>query len=407
MWFLFYSLENFHYVFGGSKMSAEKIRDNIYWVGVKDAELRVFDIIMETKKGTTYNAYLIEDDKIAVVDSVKNGFYEEFKGNIKAVIGDKAIDYIVVQHTELDHSGSVIRLMEDYPEAKVVGSRAAINYLKNIVNRPFEAIEAKEDLSLGNTTLKFISAPNLHWPDTIFTYVEEKALLFTCDFTGCHYCPEGNITDSFSDDYFEEMKYYFEVIMGPFKKFVKQGLAKIDGLKIDIIAPSHGPLHVSDASKYLKLYDEWSTVAPVEKNVQVFYISAYGNTEAIAKYVTEKIGEKGVKVEVHEITSMSLEKAAELIDNSSAFLVGSPTINQDAVKPSWDLLSLVNPIVNRAKPAAAFGSFGWSGEGVPMLTERLKSLKLKTIDGLKVNFVPSEEDFKNADQFVESFMSLV
>ncbi|WP_160673032.1 FprA family A-type flavoprotein [Clostridium sp. C8-1-8] len=388
-------------------MSAEKIRDNIYWVGVKDAELRVFDIIMETKKGTTYNAYLIEDDKIAVVDSVKNGFYEEFKSNIKAVIGDKAIDYIVVQHTELDHSGSVIRLMEDYPEAKVVGSRAAINYLKNIVNRPFDAIEAKEDLSLGKTTLKFISAPNLHWPDTIFTYVEEKALLFTCDFTGCHYCPEGNITDSFSDDYFEEMKYYFEVIMGPFKKFVKQGLAKIDGLKIDIIAPSHGPLHVSDASKYLKLYDEWSTVAPIEKNVQVFYISAYGNTEAIAKYVTEKIGEKGVKVEVHEITSMSLEKAAELIDNSSAFLIGSPTINQDAVKPSWDLLSLVNPIVNRAKPAAAFGSFGWSGEGVPMLTERLKSLKLKTIDGLKVNFVPSEEDFKNADQFVESFMSLV
>ncbi|QAA34044.1 FprA family A-type flavoprotein [Clostridium manihotivorum] len=388
-------------------MSTEKIKDNIYWVGVKDAELRVFDIIMETKKGTTYNAYLIEDDKIAVVDSVKNGFYEEFKSNIKAVIGDKAIDYIVVQHTELDHSGSVIRLMEDYPEAKVVGSRAAINYLKNIVNRPFEAIEAKEDLSLGNTTLKFISAPNLHWPDTIFTYVEEKALLFTCDFTGCHYCPEGNITDSFSDDYFEEMKYYFEVIMGPFKKFVKQGLAKIDGLKIDIIAPSHGPLHVSDASKYLKLYDEWATVAPVEKNVQVFYISAYGNTEAIAKYVTEKIGEKGVRVEVHEITSMSLEKAAELIDNSSAFLIGSPTINQDAVKPSWDLLSLVNPIVNRAKPAAAFGSFGWSGEGVPMLTERLKSLKLKTIDGLKVNFVPSEEDFKNADQFVESFMSLV
>lgn len=388
-------------------MSVEKIRDNIYWIGVKDAALRVFDIIMETKKGTTYNSYLINDDKIAVVDSVKNGFYDEFKENITHIIGEKAVDYIIVQHTELDHSGSIVRLMEDYPNAKIVGSRAAINYLKNIVNKPFEAIEAKEDLNLGSTTLKFISAPNLHWPDTIFTYVEDKALLFTCDFTGCHYCPEGTLTDSFSDDYFEEMKYYFEVIMGPFKKFVKQALTKIDGLNIEIIAPSHGPLHVADAKKYLDLYDQWATIEVVEKNVQVFYISAYGNTEAIAKYVTEKIAEKGVKVEIHEITSMPIEKAAELIDNSSAFLIGSPTINQDAVKPSWDLLSLVNPIINRSKPAAAFGSFGWSGEGVPMLTERLKSLKLKTIDGLKVNFVPYEADFKNADEFVENFMSLV
>ena len=389
-------------------MSVEKLRENIYWVGVKDAKLRVFDIIMETKKGTTYNSYVIDDEKVAVVDTVKTGFYDEFKENLKEVIGDKKVDYVIVQHTELDHSGSLIKLIEDYPDVTVVGSKAAINYLKNILNREFNYIEAKEDLSLGKTTLKFISAPNLHWPDTIFTYVEELNFLFTCDFTGCHYCPAGSISASFGDEYFEEMKYYFDCIMGPFKKFVNMGLDKIKDLKFDIIAPSHGPVHVNHVQKFLDLYREWAKIEAVEKNVQIFYISAYGNTEHMAKYLAEKISAKGIKTEVHEITAMPLEEAAALIERSNGFLIGSPTINQDAVKPSWDLLSLVNPIINRGKAAAAFGSFGWSGEGVPMLTERLKSLKLKVNHpGLKFTFVPSDEDYKNADELAEQFAELV
>ncbi|MBL4932331.1 FprA family A-type flavoprotein [Clostridium paridis] len=389
-------------------MSVEKLRENIYWVGVKDAKLRVFDIIMETKKGTTYNSYVIDDEKVAVVDTVKNGFYDEFKENLKEVIGDKKVDYVIVQHTELDHSGSLIKLIEDYPDVTIVGSKAAINYLKNILNREFNYIEAKEDLSLGKTTLKFISAPNLHWPDTIFTYVEELNFLFTCDFTGCHYCPAGSISAAFGDEYFEEMKYYFDCIMGPFKKFVNMGLDKIKDLKFDIIAPSHGPVHVNHVQKFLDLYREWAKIEAVEKNVQIFYISAYGNTEHMANYLAEKISAKGIKTEVHEITTMPLEEAAALIERSNGFLIGSPTINQDAVKPSWDLLSLVNPIINRGKVAAAFGSFGWSGEGVPMLTERLKSLKLKVNHpGLKFTFVPSDEDYKNADELAEQFAELV
>lgn len=387
----------------------EKIKNNIYWVGVKDPDLRIFDIIMNTKKGTTYNAYLIDDEKICVIDAVKDGFYEQYKENIKEVIGDKKIDYVVVQHTELDHSGSLIKLLEDYPEAKVVASKAAINYLKNILNRPFESIEAKEDLCLGNTTLKFISAPNLHWPDTMFTYVEKEKVLFTCDFTGCHYCTDGKITEAIGDEYYPELRYYFDVIMGPFKKFVNQGLKKIEGLDIEIMAPSHGPIHMNDCKKYLDLYKEWAKIDQLEeKKIEVFYISAYKNTGKMAEYIKNKIVEKGILCDVHEITSMDLNEAVELIEKSSGFLVGSPTINQDAVKPAWDLLSLVNPIVNRGKAAGAFGSYGWSGEGVPMLTERLKSLKLKVVDpGFKFAFVPSEEDYKKADEFVESFLQLL
>ncbi|GAA0084528.1 FprA family A-type flavoprotein [Clostridium sp. CTA-7] len=390
-------------------MLQEKLKNNIYWIGVKDPELRVFDIIMETKKGTTYNSYVINDEKVAIVDTVKTGFYDEFKKNLKDIIGDKKVDYVIVQHTELDHSGSLIKLIEDYPEIKVVGSKAALNYLKNILNRDFNTLEAKEEISLGETTLKFINAPNLHWPDTIFTYVKERNLLFTCDFTGSHYCPEGGITESLNEEYFVEMEYYFNCIMGPFKRFVLMGLEKIKDLNIEVIAPSHGPVHVANIDKILNLYRAWATEAPVDnKKVEIFYISAYGNTEVIANFMKEKLEEKGFKADVTEITSIPLEESISKIEKAKGFMVGSPTINQDAVKPSWDLLSLVNPIINRGKAAVAFGSYGWSGEGVKMLTARLKDLKLKVVDpGLSFCFVPSEQDFKNAEEMVDKFIELM
>ena len=165
---------------------------------------------METKKGTTYNSYLIDDEKVAIIDSVKDGFFDESLGKIKGVIGERKVDYIIVQHTELDHSGSLGRLLEVYPEAVIVASKAAIMYLKEIINRDFNSIIAAGDISLGKNTLQFISAPNLHWPDTMFTYAKEQKILFTCDVMGCHYSPANCITDACSGDYLEEMKYYFE-----------------------------------------------------------------------------------------------------------------------------------------------------------------------------------------------------
>jgi NADH oxidase (H2O-forming) len=390
-------------------MASLKLKDNIYSVGVRNPELRVFDIIMETKKGTTYNSYLIVDEKIAVIDTVKDGYYEEFLSNIKEVIGDRKIDYIIVQHTELDHSGSLSKLIKDYPEAVVVGSKAAIMYSKNITNFDFKSQEFKQPVSLGKTTLKFISAPNLHWPDTIFTYAEEQKILFTCDFMGCHYCPSDNLEDSVNDDYLDEMKYYFDVIMGPFKKFVLSAFDKIEGLEYDMVAPSHGPIHIHDIDKYKELYKQWAkTEVPTEKIVTILYVSAYGNTEKMAKYIANQINKNGIKAEAYEITSMEQNNITEMIEKSSGLIMGSPTINQDAVKPVWDVLSLVCAITNRGKAAGAFGSYGWSGEGVQMMTDRLKSLKFKTVEqGLRFNFVANEEDFNRADKFVNDFIELV
>jgi NADH oxidase (H2O-forming) len=390
-------------------MGNVKLKDNVYCVGVSNPELRVFDIIMETKKGTTYNSYLIVDEKIAVIDTVKDGYYEEFLGNIKEIIGERKIDYIIVQHTELDHTGSLSRLIKDYPGAVVIGSKAAIMYSRQITNFDFNSQEIKETISLGETTLKFISAPNLHWPDTIFTYAVEKKILFTCDFMGCHYCPAGDIKENVGDEYFEEMKYYFDVIMGPFKRFVVSALEKIEGLEYELVAPSHGPVHIDDIDRYRELYKQWAHMeVPKEKLVTILYVSAYGNTENMAKYLGNKISEHGIKTEAHEITSMKIEEIISLIEKSAGIIMGSPTINQDAVKPVWDVLSLVCAITNRGKAAGTFGSYGWSGEGVEMMNDRLKSLKFKTLEnGLRFKFVPNEEDFNRADEFALKFIELI
>lgn len=390
-------------------MGAVKLKENVYWVGVKNPELRVFDIIMETKKGTTYNSYLIDDEKVAIIDCVKDGYFDEFVENIKSIIGERKIDYIVVQHTELDHSGSLKKLLQVYPEAVVVASKAAINYSKEIVNDDFNSQPAVGNLNLGKYNLKFISAPNLHWPDTIFTYMEENNLLFTCDVFGSHYCPEKSVTDEYAGDYYDEMKYYFDCIMGPFKKFVNMATERIKDINIDMIAPSHGPIHINDIDKCFQLYKEWSYIKGIEeKNIQIFYISAYGNTEKMAHYFADKLKNEGYKAEAHEITEMCMNELVELVEGAAGIMVGSPTINQDAVEPAWKLLSSISAITNRGKAAAAFGSYGWSGEGVPMMTERLKSLKFKVIEsGFRFKFVPDNKEFKEADGFIEKFKEII
>jgi len=393
-------------------MSIMRLKENVYWVGVKNPELRVFDIIMKTDRGTTYNSYLIDDEKVAVIDTVKTGYFKEYYENLREIIGDRKVDYIIVNHTELDHSGSLVELLEKYPDAVVYGSRPACNYLKKIVNSDFKAhpIGDGETLNLGNRTLRFITTPFLHWPDTMCTYIEEDAVLFSCDVFGSHFCGEGMYNDN-AGDFMGEMKYYFDVIMGPFKKYVLQAMDKIQYLNIDMICTSHGPIHRTNPKQYIDIYREWSkdTLRAREgKNVAILYVSAYGNTRFIGEMLKETIEKEGIKVNIFDILEQGVENMASVADNSDACLIGSPTINQDAVKPVWDLLSLISPITNRGKIAGAFGSYGWSGEAVGMINDRLRGLKFKLIEpGLKVNFVPSEEEKKLAVEFASKVIESI
>ncbi|TDT50953.1 FprA family A-type flavoprotein [Fonticella tunisiensis] len=385
-------------------MSSVEIKKDVYWVGVRDPELRVFDIIMRTDKGTTYNSYLIVDEKVVLIDTVKEGFSKEFISNIKSVIGDRKIDYIVVNHTEPDHSGAMKVILEEYGDAVIYGSRSALNNIKEITNRDFKGVEVKhnDELNIGRRTLKFVSAPLLHWPDTIFTYVEHDKVLFSGDVFGCHYCDDdpSKIFNDEVGDFSHELRYYYDVIMGPFKKKVLEAIEKIKQLDIDVICTTHGPILREKPWKYVDLYEEWSRVVletGKERRALVVYVSSYGYTREVAHEIAEGIKETGAEALVYDITEHKISDLVDKLEKSKALAIGSPTINQDAVKPAWDFLSEVSPIVNRGKLAVAFGSYGWSGESVQLLTDRLKGLKFKVIEpGLKINFRPSDEEMKKA-----------
>lgn len=396
-------------------MKALEVKKDLYWVGSLDPELRIFDVIMYTPYGTTYNSYVIKgSEKTAIFETVKEKTFEQYLERLKSLnVNFDEISYIIVQHTEPDHAGSVAKLLDYAKNAKIVGSAPAIRFLKQIANRPFESITVKQNdtLSLGDKTLRFIEAPFLHWPDSIYTYVEEYNVLLTCDSFGSHYCFDKMFNDLIPKDkeneYMGSLKYYYDCIMGPFKPYILKALDKIKDLKIDTICTGHGPILRGNVQMYFDLYRKWSTeTAPEDGKTRVVipYVTAYGFTEEIANKIAEGIKSK-INDAIIDLYNVIYHKQEEILDKiywADAVLFGSPTINGDALKPILDILTVMNPLVHRGKVAAAFGSFGWSGEAVPNIEARLKALRLKLVTpGLKINFKPSEADLLKAYNFGE------
>jgi NADH oxidase (H2O-forming) len=380
------------------------IKDDIKWIGILDPGLVTFDVVMETKYGTTYNAYFIDADKKTLIETSKEEFKDEYLDKVKKLTEFEDIEYIVLNHTEPDHSSNLKHLLKLAPQATVVASRSAINFLSHMIDEDFKKMIVKDGdtLDLGNKTLKFIGAPFLHWPDTMYTYLVEDKVLFTCDSFGAHYSDE-RMFDDLVGDFDDAFKYYFDVILKPFSKYMLEAIEKIENLDIDIIAPGHGPILRSNWEKYVK----WSYELAKEtedncKDLRVFipYVSAYGNTEKIAEKIAEGIKMAGdIEVDLMDIEMADLDEIEERVYRSCGFIVGSPTINQNILLPIYQLFAVINPIRNRGKLAGAFGSFGWSGEAVGIIQNSLKSLKLKLYDekGLKVNFVP----YGKSDQAIE------
>lgn len=387
-----------------------KLSNDIYWVGVKDQDLRVFDITMYTEFGTTYNSYLIlGSEKNALIDTAKVNFFEDYLAKIESIIDITKIDYLVMNHTEPDHSGSAQKILEKNPSIKIIASAPGLSNLKEIVNMPFESIRAKDDLkvSLGNKTLSFSLQPNLHWPDTMFTYIEEDKILFTCDFFGVHYAMDGVFASTVSNrsQYIEGMKYYFDCIMSPFKKDVRRALEYLDSIQIDLIATSHGAVLdntlIEDAKE---LYRQWSAPDSIHDVPLVIipYTSVYGYTKAMVPVVAEGLKmafSNKIDIEIYDLIETPLETVVERIKKADGFLLGSTTILGDAVKPAWDVLTSLNPQIEGGKFASVFGSYGWSGEGVKFLQERLIQLKMKTFESLRVRFNPSSTQLEEVRNY--------
>jgi flavorubredoxin len=258
------------------------VSPSVQWIGVLDNDLVTFDVVMETRHGTTYNSYFINAQKKAVIETVKEGFWDVYLEKLKKVTDPAEIEYIILNHTEPDHSGCLVHLLKVAPNAKVVGTGNAIRYLKDMIYTDFPYI-------MGDKTLQFISAPNLHWPDTMYTYLPEEKVLFTCDSFGAHFCHEA-MFDDLAGDYDEDFKYYFDVILKPFSKFMLKAIERIKSLDIKTIATGHGPILRTDWQKYVGLSERLALEhlqLPVRHKVFIPFVSAYHKTGLLALKIAE------------------------------------------------------------------------------------------------------------------------
>ena len=397
-------------------MGARKITDRVYSVGVLNPVMRIFDVVMVTDYGTTYNSYVVKGkDKTVLVETCHLTYFEQYLNNISEVCNPADIDAIILNHCEPDHSGVLAKLAEHCPKAEIISSQAGSIYLKNITNLPdFKCRVAKDgdtyDLG-GGELLKFIPAPFLHWPDSMFTWYEQEKILFSCDFLGCHYCEPHDFDYNivYPQKYEDAFQYYYTAIFGPFPSFVQNGLAKIKDFDIDFVCNSHGPVITKGCklNYVMERYHEWSLPHKNEKKtIPIFYCSAYGNTGLLADEIKNGVLDviPEARVDVYNLNEHDIGSLTNLLNTSDAIAIGSPTINGDAVAPVWSLLAHVDAINNKKKPALVFGSYGWSGEAVPNLTARLQGLKMNVFgEGLRVQFVPSEHDLKRAREVGAEF----
>ncbi len=402
-----YTISNEQFGEGGIKMQTKQLKENFYWAGILDKELRVFDIIMMTEFGTTYNSYILKTgDKTILFETAKAKFAGEYQEVLKEQIDVSKIDYIVVDHTEPDHAGSIAQMIEVCPRAKVIGTPTAIGFLKQIVNKDFYSIPVKDgqELVIGEKTLRFYVLPNLHWPDSMYTYIVEDKTLVTCDSFGSHYAHEGILRSTVTDEegYMRATKYYFDNILGPYKQpYMTDALEVVKSLEVDMICTGHGPVLDSHIEELLAIYDEWCKIPKYGKSMVVMpYVSAYGYTAELAEQIAAGIQASGdIDVFTYDMVTADANEVLGQIAMADGILFGTPTILGEALKPIWDLTTCMYAPIHGGKLASAFGSYGWSGEGVPHMVSRMEQLKMRVVDGFRIQFKPSEKELVEAYEY--------
>ena len=394
-------------------MGALQAKENIWYVGVQDPGLRVFDIIMHSDHGTSYNSYIVKGtEKTVLFETSKEPFFEEFLANIREVCDPASLDYIVVNHTEPDHTGSMKRLLELAPGATVLGSGTALTFLKEIVNGPFpsRAVTEKDEIDLGGLTMKFLSVPMLHWPDSMYTYIPELKALFTCAALAAIMPTRAYSTTSSTAISLPRTNIISTTSSGRSKtRSCVAHWIRSAACPWSLWASGHGPVLRSGVQKYFDMYRTWCRPEQrPEKVVAVAYVSAYGYTRRLAEHIRDGLKEGGVRVEMYDLVSDDTAAAKAAVAAADGFLLGSPTLVGDALPPVYEMFLGLNPIIHKGKPAGAFGSYGWSGEAVPNLTARMQQLRLSLpLEGMRVRFCPTQEDLAAAVQFGRDFAKAV
>ncbi|NWG10702.1 FprA family A-type flavoprotein [Candidatus Bathyarchaeota archaeon] len=375
-----------------------KISEDVYWIGARDWNRRLFDALIPLPNGTTYNAYLvIGNNKKALIDTVNPGFEKEFEEKIKNVTDPSEIDYVVMNHAEPDHAGSIPYIMAMNNKAKLVatskGAKMAQTFYKVPENRII-AVKDQETIDLGGKTLRFIEAPMLHWPETMFTYLPENKILFPCDFFGSH------VANGLYDDEIEDLlvyaQRYFGEIMMPFRIMGQKAMEKIKGLQIEMIAPSHGPIH-RNTERILNAYRKWVNGETKQKAI-IVYATMWNSTEKMIQPIADTLTSEGIEIAMYNLTFADIGNIAKDLVDSRAIVLGAPTV----LGGMHPLGVYATYLVKALRPPLKFGvvlsSYGWGGGTIKHVQEILGQTRLEVVGAMEINGPPSES---NIEQITE------
>ncbi|THB81809.1 MAG: FprA family A-type flavoprotein [Desulfobacteraceae bacterium] len=375
-----------------------EVAKDIYSVGCRDWDIRDFHGY-STYEGTTYNAFLVLGEKNVLVDTVKKDFADEMLSNISRIIDPTDIDIVISNHTEMDHSGGIPRVMHVIGKDKpVYCSKMGKKNLESHFNQEFnfQVVGTGDELSTGDRTFSFLETKMLHWPDSMFTYLKDEAILFSSDAFGQHFAGDMFFDDEIGDEIMPHARKYYANILLHFSSKVQaliQDVTKM-GLKIDMICPDHGIIWRKDPAKIIQAYDKWSRQEPSKKAVVIFD-SMWNSTTKMARAITSGIEAEQVNVRLMNTRKWHRSDIMTEVLEAGAMLVGSPTLNNNIFPVIADVMTYIKGLRPQNKMAAAFGSYGWSGEAVKILNKEFEAMKLDIIDeGIKVQYVPDNDDIQ-------------
>lgn len=377
-------------------MKAVKIREDFYWVGAIDWNVRNFHGYA-TVRGTTYNAYLLLDEKITLFDTVKHGYEEELLKRISSVINPEKIDYLVINHIEPDHAGAFLRVVQAIKPEKIFLTRnARLGILAHFhqENFPFEEVKTGFEVKIGKRTLKFIETPMIHWPDSMMTYIPEERTLISQDAFGAHYATSGRFDDEVDlCELLQESGKYYANIVYPYSPQVQKLLQSVKemNLQIEMICPDHGVVWRKNPDKIISLYERWSSYI-CDPRVLVIYDTMWKSTEKMAYAVMEGAIEEGVEVKMCKLSVADWTELMMEVLEARGIVLGSPTLNNGLLPTVSGFLTYMKGLRPRGKVGAAFGSYGWSGESVKLLNQYLQEIQAEIIgEGIRVKYVPDEK----------------
>jgi len=384
-------------------MAANQITQDVLFVGAVDYKRRLFDELIPLPDGTSYNSYLVKgSDKTILIDSVDPPMLDTLLKNLSGS-GIERIDYIISQHAEQDHSGSIPELINRFPQARIITNKKCMNILMDLLQVSedrFMVVEDGEELSLGGKTFKFILTPWAHWPETMSTYLVEDKILFSCDFFGSHYATDKLMVSGTGWEKIEPAaKRYFGEIMLPFITSIRKNIEKLKNYDIKFIAPSHGPVH-DDISHIMRSYEEW-TSGKLSNKVIIPYVSMHGSTEIMAKYLKSSLEKKGIEVLLFHMVEDDLGDLATSLIDAATIVIATPTVlagpHPQAIYAAY-LAKILRP---KVKFISIIGSYGWGGKTVEILADIVSTLKAEILDPVIIKGHPIEADLKALDDLAD------